>query len=584
MGSIWRVSGPVVIADGMKGSQVYEIVEIGPEALVGEIIGIEGDQAVIQAHEDTLGLEVGQKVAGTGRILTAELGPGIVGSIYDGLQKSLTDLMASGGAFIERGAKAPALRRDRKWTFTPSVKKGDAVTGGDILGTVPETGLIEHRIMVPHGVSGTVQHVGKGDFTIEETIARVEQDGTTKDLTLMQRWPVRKPRPYRQRLDPTRLLVTGMRIIDYLFPLALGGKGAIPGGFGTGKTVALQQLARWAQTQLNIYVGCGERGNEMADVLSSFKKLRDPASDRLLLEKEIFIANTSNMPVVAREASIFVGITIAEYFRDMGYDVLLVADSTSRWAEAMREISGRLEEMPGEEGFPAYLGSSLSSFYERAGLVVCNGGPERKGSVTIAGAVSPPGADFSEPVTQHTLRIVDAFYSLDVALANRRHFPTINWLTSYSLYVGPVKDWWTAVAPDWSETRAAAMKVLQQEAGLEEIVRLVGPEALPERDKLVLQTARMIREDFLMQSAYHPIDTYCLPKRAHLMMKTILKFHGLAAEMVTAGSLVAEIRSSPIVTRIARMKDIPNEEFEGKVAGLWSDMETGMTARKGGAA
>jgi V/A-type H+-transporting ATPase subunit A len=568
----------------MKGSQVYEMVEIGPEALIGEIIGLEEDRAVIQAHEDTLGLEVGQKVAGTGRILTAELGPGIVGSIYDGLQKSLTDLVASGGTFLKRGAKAPALRRDRKWTFTPSVKKGDTVTGGDILGTVPETGLIEHRIMVPYGVSGTVQHIGKGDFTIEETIARVEQDGRKSELTLMQRWPVRKPRPYHKRLDPSRLLVTGMRIIDYMFPLALGGKGAIPGGFGTGKTVALQQLARWAQTQLNIYVGCGERGNEMADVLSSFKKLRDPGSDRLLLEKEIFIANTSNMPVVAREASIFVGITIAEYFRDMGYDVLLVADSTSRWAEAMREISGRLEEMPGEEGFPAYLGSSLSSFYERAGLVQCNGGPERMGSVTIAGAVSPPGADFSEPVTQHTLRIVDALYSLDVSLANRRHFPTINWLTSYSLYAEPVKAWWAEVAPDWSESRAAAMKVLQEEAGLEEIVRLVGPEALPERDKLVLLAARMLREDFLMQSAYHPIDTYCMPKRAHLMMKTILKFHGLAAEMVASGAAVSEIRSSPIVVRISRMKDIPNEEFEGKVAGLWSDMEMTMTARKGGAA
>ena len=584
MGSIWRVSGPVVIADGMKGSQVYEIVEIGPEALIGEIIGIEEDRAVIQAHEDTLGLEVGQKVSGTGRILAAELGPGIVGSIYDGLQKSLTDLMAGGSPFLQRGAKSPALRRDTKWAFTPSVKKGVTVSGGDILGSVPETGLVEHRIMVPYGVSGTLTHIASGNFTIEETIAQVEQDGRKTDLTLMQRWPVRKPRPYRKRLDPSRLLVTGMRIIDYMFPLALGGKGAIPGGFGTGKTVALQQLARWAQTQLNIYVGCGERGNEMADVLSSFKKLRDPGTDRLLLEKEIFIANTSNMPVVAREASIFVGITIAEYFRDMGYDVLLVADSTSRWAEAMREISGRLEEMPGEEGFPAYLGSSLSSFYERAGLVETNGSPDRKGSVTIAGAVSPPGADFSEPVTQHTLRIVDALYSLDVSLANRRHFPTINWLTSYSLYAEPVKQWWAEIAPDWTETRGAAMKVLQEEAGLEEIVRLVGPEALPERDKLILLAARMLREDFLQQSAYHPIDTYCMPKRAHLMMKTILKFHGLAAEMVAAGASVAEIRSSPIVVRISRMKDIPNEEFEGKVQGLWSDMEMEMTSRKGGAA
>jgi V/A-type H+-transporting ATPase subunit A len=366
-----------------------------------------------------------------------------------------------------------------------------------------------------------------------------------------------------------------------MFPLALGGKGAIPGGFGTGKTVALQQLARWSQTQLNIYVGCGERGNEMADVLQSFKKLRDPGSDRLLQEKEIFIANTSNMPVVAREASIFVGITIAEYFRDMGYDVLLVADSTSRWAEAMREISGRLEEMPGEEGFPAYLGSSLSSFYERAGLVTCVGGPERQGSVTIAGAVSPPGADFSEPVTQHTLRIIDALYSLDVGLANRRHFPTISWLSSYSLYVERVKDWWAQLAPDWMEVRSAAMQVLQEEAKLEEIVRLIGPEALPERDRLTLLAARMLREDFLQQSAYHPIDTYCMPKRAHLMAKTIVKFHGLARELVAAGESVASIRSSPLVPRIARMKDIPNEEFEQRIAALWTEMDVGMAPRKG---
>jgi V/A-type H+-transporting ATPase subunit A len=371
--------------------------------------------------------------------------------------------------------------------------------------------------------------------------------------------------------------------MDYMFPLALGGKGAIPGGFGTGKTVALQQLARWAQTHLNIYVGCGERGNEMADVLYSFRKLRDPATDRLLQEKEVFLANTSNMPVVAREASIFVGITMAEYFRDMGYDILLVADSTSRWAEAMREISGRLEEMPGEEGFPAYLGSRLSSFYERAGLVECLGSPDRIGSVTVAGAVSPPGADFSEPVTQHTLRIVDALYSLDVSLANRRHFPAINWLTSYSLYAESVKGWWSDIAPDWAETRAKALKVLQEEAGLQEIVRLVGPEALPEKDKLLLQVARMIREDFLMQSAYHEIDTYCLPARAHLMLKTIVKFYQLAQQMSDSGISVGEIRKSPIIYRISRMKDIPNDVFEERIKKLWSEMEVNLVAETGGA-
>lgn len=582
MGSIWRVSGPVIIAEDMKGTQVYEMVEIGAQGLVGEIIGLEGDRAVIQAHEDTIGLEVGERVDGTGRILTAELGPGIVGSIYDGLQKSLTTMLED-STFLERGVKSPPLPRDKKWQFTPTVKKGDEVDGGDIIGTVPETGLIEHRIMVPYGIKGTIKNIAQGEHTIEETIAEVEQDGNLQNVTMMQRWPVRKPRPYRNRLDPSQLLVTGMRILDYMFPLALGGKAAIPGGFGTGKTVSLQQLARWAQTHLNIYVGCGERGNEMADVLFSFRELQDPASGRLLQEKEIFLANTSNMPVVAREASIYVGITMAEYFRDMGYDILLVADSTSRWAEAMREIGGRLEEMPGEEGFPAYLGSRLSSFYERAGLVECQGSPDRQGSVTVAGAVSPPGADFSEPVTQNTLRIIEALYSLDASLANRRHFPAINWLSSYSLYAQAVNEWWSEIDPEWSDTRTTALSVLQQEADLQEIVRLVGPEALPERDKLLLLVARMIREDFLMQSAYHEIDTYCLPARAQLMIKTILRFHDLAQRTTETGVPVSDIRSSPIVYRISRMKDIPNDVFEDRVKELWTEMEMGLVAEKGAA-
>jgi V/A-type H+-transporting ATPase subunit A len=581
MGKVWRVSGPLVIAEDMLGSQVYEIVEIGEEGIIGEVIGLEEDKAIIQVHEDTQGLQVGEKVRETGAILTVELGPGIVGSIYDGLQKSLTDLMQE-GFFLKRGAKSFALPRDKKWQFTPTVKAGDKVGGGDIIGTVPETQLIEHRIMVPIGIEGVIKEIRKGDFTIEETIMRIEQDGEVKEIPMMQKWPVRKPRPYKDRFDPSRLLVTGMRILDYMFPLALGGKAAVPGGFGTGKTVTLQQLARWAQTQLNIYVGCGERGNEMADVLYSFKELKDPATGRLLQEKEVFLANTSNMPVVAREASIFVGITLAEYYRDMGYDILLVADSTSRWAEAMREIGGRLEEMPGEEGFPAYMGSRLSSFYERAGLVECIGKPERRGSVTVAGAVSPPGADFSEPVTQNTIRIIEALYSLDVALANKRHFPAINWLTSYSLYAESVKEWWSEIDPEWSDTRAAALRILQQEAELEEIVRLVGPEALPEGDKLLLQVARMIREDFLMQSAYHAIDTYCLPARAQLMLKTIIKFYDLAKEMSDSGITVAEIRSSPMVYRISRMKDIPNEEFEQRIKELWSEMEATLVARKGG--
>jgi len=583
MGKIWRISGPLVIGEDMKGAQVYEIVEIGDEGLVGEVIGLEEDKAIIQVHEDTLELKVGEKIRGTGTILTAELGPGVVGSIYDGLQKSLTVLMDK-GAFIKRGAKVFAISRDKKWHFSPQVKAGDTVSGGDILGVVPETHLLEHRIMVPVGIKGVVKEIREGEYTVEEPVVRLEVDGGIKDLTMMQKWPVRKPRPYRQRLSTSKLLITGMRIMDYMFPLALGGKAAVPGGFGTGKTVALQQLARWSQTQLNIYVGCGERGNEMADVLYSFRKLKDPATGRLLQEKEIFIANTSNMPVVAREASIFVGITLAEYFRDMGYDVLLVADSTSRWAEAMREIGGRLEEIPGEEGFPAYLGSRLSAFYERAGLVQCLGGPERTGSVTVAGAVSPPGADFSEPVTQNTLRIVDALYSLDVALANKRHFPAISWLTSYSLYVDSVKDWWSEISPEWEITRATALKLLQQEAELEEIVRLVGPEALPEEDKLVLMVTRMIREDFLMQSAYHEIDTYCLPLKAQMMLRTIIKFYELTQKMLDSGVGVAEIRSSPIVPRISRMKDIPNEDAEPRIKELWVEMETSLVAQKGGAA
>jgi len=582
MGKIWKISGPVVVAENMRGSQVYEVVEVGEAKLEGEIIELEADKAVIQTYENTVGLRVGEPVEGTGEILTVELGPGLVGSIFDGVQRSLISMTGDIGSFLRRGAKAVPLSRHDKWHFTPLIKAGEVVGEGDFIGVVPETGLVEHKIMVPMGTQGKIKEIAEGDYTIEEPVAWVEHDGELKQIIMMQKWPARKPRPYKQRLDPTNLLITGTRVIDYMFPLALGGKATIPGGFGTGKTVALQQMARWAQTQLNIYVGCGERGNEMADVLYSFRKLRDPSTDRLLQEKEIFIANTSNMPVVAREISIFIGITLGEYFRDMGYDVLLVADSTSRWAEAMREIGARLEETPGEEGFPTYLGSRLASFYERAGRVECKGNPARVGSLTVIGAVSPPGADFSEPVTQSTFRIVDALYALDVSLANKRHFPAINWLTSYSLYADATRDWWSKVSPEWADTRDKAIRILQQEAELEEIVRLIGPEALPESDKLVLLAARMIREDFLMQNAYHPVDTYTVPKRAHLMLSTIMKFYDLAQEMSESGILVADIRSSPLVYRVSRMKDVSNEDFDKYVGELWSEMETSLVAQKGG--
>ena len=574
MGKIWKISGPVVIAEDMRGSRVYEVVEVGDIRLAGEIIGLEQDKAVIQVYEDTTGLKVGEPVVRTGEILMVELGPGLVGSIFDGVQRSLVSMKDEIGDFLSRGARTYPLDRSIKWHFTPTAKAGDTVREGDVIGTVQETGLLEHRIMIPIGTGGKILEIHEGDFTIEEGVAVVQDGDRKKDIFLMQRWPARKPRIYETRLEPGDLLVTGTRIIDYMFPLSLGGKAAIPGGFGTGKTVTLQQMARWAQTQLNLYVGCGERGNEMSDVLHSFRELRDPQTDRLLQEKEIFIANTSNMPVVAREISIFIGITIAEYFRDMGYDVLLVADSTSRWAEAMREIGARLEETPGEEGFPTYLGSRLASFYERSGRVVCKGSPERTGSVTVIGAVSPPGADFSEPVTQSTLRIVEALYSLDVSLANKRHFPTINWLTSYSLYADTTRKWWSSVSPDWSPMRDMALRILQQEAELEEIVRLVGPEALPEDDKLTLLASKMIREDFLMQSAYHPVDTYSTPKRSHMMLSTIMKFYELAREIADEGTPVSEISALPAVQKISRMKDIPNEDFEQYISELLSDIET----------
>lgn len=577
---IYRISGPLVIAENMRGSKVYEVVEVGPDRLIGEIIGVEGDKAIIQVYEDTTGLRVGDPVYGTGYPLAAELGPGLISSIYDGIQRPLPVLEELVGFFIERGVKASPLPREKKWHFVPTVKPGVKLGGGDIIGYVDETETVRHYIMVPPGIHGELREIApEGDYTITETIAVIDNH----EVSMLQKWPVRKPRPYKEKLEPREPLITGQRVIDFFFPLAKGGKAAIPGGFGTGKTVTLHQLTKWSQVDIAIYVGCGERGNEMADALHSFRKLVDPRTGKPLVERSVFIANTSNMPVAARETSVFLGATIGEYFRDMGYHVLMVADSTSRWAEAMREISGRLEELPGEEGYPAYLGSRLASFYERSGHVKTIGKPERTGSLTIMGAVSPPGADFSEPVTQATLRIVRALYALDVNLAYRRHYPAINWLISYSLYVENVTEWWhKEIDREWRSLRDKALAILQKEAELEELVRLVGAEALPEEDKLTLEVARMIREDFLQQNAFHDIDTYCPPGKAVLMMKAILLFYDMGLRALRQGVTVDKIRELRSRVLIARMKEIPNKGYKPYFEKLFNEIRSDFEKLVGG--
>jgi len=565
IGRIIRVAGPVVVAKGMRGSQMYELVRVGELNLIGEIIRLQEDLATVQVYEETSGLRPGEKVVGTGQLLSVELGPGLLTQIYDGIQRPLEIIKGSTGDFIARGVSAPALPRDKKWLFAPKAKAGSKVVGGDVLGEVPETPLVTHKVMVPPDVEGRLEEIApEGEYTVEDVIARVRMpDGTVRELTMMQRWPVRRPRPYKTKLDPVQPLLTGQRIIDALFPIAKGGTAAIPGGFGTGKTVTQHQLAQWADAKVIVYIGCGERGNEMTEMLERFPELKDPKTGRPLMERTVMIANTSNMPVAAREASVYTGVTLAEYYRDMGYDVALMADSTSRWAEALREISGRLEEMPGEEGFPPYLGARLAEFYERAGRVVTLGSEDRIGSVSIIGAVSPPGGDFSEPVVQATLRIVKVFWALDTALAYRRHFPAINWLTSYSLYLETLEDWYREnVAPDWPELRKEAMAILQREAELLEIVRLVGPDALPEADRATLEVARVIREDFLMQHAYHPIDTYCPAEKTYLMLKTILHFNRKVKEAISSGVTLSEILRLPIKEDLARMKLIPYDKVK----------------------
>jgi len=569
VGRVYRVAGPVVVAENMRGVSVYEVVEVGEERLVGEVIGVEGDKAIIQVYEDTTGIRVGEPVYATGSPLSAELGPGLIGSVYDGIQRPLKKLEELIGFFVKRGVKQPPLPRDKKWFFTPTTKPGVKVSGGDIIGYVQETEVVKHYIMVPHGVHGTLEWVASdGDYTVEDPVARVKG----KDITMMQKWPVRKPRPYREKLEASKPLITGTRVVDFLFPLAMGGKAAIPGGFGTGKTVSLQTFTKWSHADITIYVGCGERGNEMADALHSFRRLVDPKTGRPMMERSVFIANTSNMPVAARESSVFLGVTIGEYFRDMGYNVLLVADSTSRWAEAMREISGRLEELPGEEGFPAYLGSRLASFYERSGYVKALSSPEREGSLTIIGAVSPPGADFSEPVTQSTLRVIRALYALDVALAYRRHYPAINWLISYSLYSENVSKYWVEVEPEYPALREFFLKILQREAELEELVRLVGADALPVDDRLVLEVARMIREDFLQQDATSLEDAYSPPLKTALMARAIKLFYDKAREAIELGVPFEKIRELHVKERIARMKSMPFNAPRDQVVAFFNEL------------
>ena len=576
MGKIIRVAGPVVVADGMKGSEMYEVVRVGEEGLIGEIIALSGDNATIQVYEETSGIKPGEKVERTGAPLSVLLGPGIISMIYDGIQRPLPDIKEAMGDFIKRGANVSPLDFNKKWHFVPKVKVGDEVTGGDIIGVVQETNLLEHRIMVPPEVEGKITFiVEEGDYTIDEVVAKVNN----KEVKMYQRWPVRKQRPFKEKLDPTELLVTGQRVLDTFFPIAKGGAAAIPGGFGTGKTVTQHQLAKWSDAEVIVYVGCGERGNEMTEVLEDFPKLKDPKTGEPLMNRTILIANTSNMPVAAREASIYTGITIAEYFRDMGYNVALMADSTSRWAEALREISGRLEEMPGEEGYPAYLASRLAEFYERAGYVRVLGKEDKKGSVTVVGAVSPPGGDFSEPVTQNTLRIVKVFWALDADLAHKRHFPSINWLRSYSLYLNTVRGWWEKnVAKDWYELRKEAMGILQREAELQEIVQLVGPDALPDREQVLLETARSLREDFLQQNAFHEVDTYCPSTKQYDMLRIILKFHHLSTEAVGKGVSVEKIRKLAVKEDIAYMGRIPNENYQEEFKKIEKKLEEEIRA------
>ena len=573
-GKIIKIAGPVIVADGMRGTQMYEMVRVGEQKLIGEIIELEGDTATIQVYEETAGIEPGQVVESTGGPLSVELGPGVMGSIFDGIQRPIELIKKESGDFIARGVDAPCISKEKKWTFKPVAKVGDKVKGGDVLGEVQETSAVLQKILVPPTIEGELKSiVSEGEYTVLDDVAEVETSNGVESIQMLQKWPVRKGRPYLEKLDPDVPLVTGQRAQDTFFSVAKGGAAAIPGPFGSGKTVTQQQLAKWADADIVIYIGCGERGNEMTEVLTEFPFLDDPKTGNPIMDRTVLIANTSNMPEAAREACVYTGITIAEYYRDQGYDVALMADSTSRWAEAMREISGRLEEMPGEEGYPAYLASRLAQFYERAGRVNTIGTDPKVSSITVVGAVSPPGGDLSEPVTQNTIRICKVFWALDASLADRRHFPSIDWLQSYSLYIDSIQNWWQDnVAEDWRAVRDEAMVLLQKESELQEIVQLVGPDALPEVDQATLETTRMLREDFLQQNAFDDIDTYCAPEKQYKMLQTILLFQKEAVAAVNRGVPIQKIVALPVKEDIARMKYVPQDEFLAKVEQIQADI------------
>ena len=562
-GKIIKVSGPLVVASGMEDANVYDVVEVSKDKLIGEVIEMRGDKASIQVYEETTGIGPGDEVYTTGAPLSVELGPGMIEQMFDGIQRPLVGLRDEAGDFLKRGVTVNPLNREKKWEFKKVAKVGDSVEAGDILGTVEETPVVTHKIMVPNGVKGKIKEIKEGSFTVEETIAIIETEEGDKNLTMIQKWPVRKGRPYKKKVDPKEPLVTGQRVIDTFFPITKGGTAAIPGPFGSGKTVVQHQLAKWADAQIVVYVGCGERGNEMTDVLMEFPELMDPTTGQSIMKRTVLIANTSNMPVAAREASIYTGITISEYFRDMGYSVAMMADSTSRWAEALREMSGRLEEMPGDEGYPAYLGSRIAEFYERAGRVLVNGSEEREGALSVIGAVSPPGGDISDPVTQNTLRIVKIFWKLDYDLSYQRHFPAINWIDSYSLYQAKIDRYLDEnVDKKFSRLRKRAMALLQEETTLLEVVRLVGRDTLSDEDQVKLDTTKSIREDFLQQNAFHDVDTFCPLEKQFKMLDTILYFYDKSQEALEKGVYFSEIEKLDVKENIARMKYVPNDDLE----------------------